>query len=150
MWLLCPPHARQSVGSFSVEIYAFQFWQMFLHDFFVSSFPVPFLLKASLKYLLNCCPFTFKSETLTWGTWVAQLVKCLTSTQVMTSQAVSLSPKSGSVLAAKSLEPASDSGSLSLSLSLSLSVSLSLLLPDRKSTRLNSSHEIPSRMPSSA
>ena len=49
------------------------------------------------------------------GTWVAQSVKCPTSAQVMISQSVSLSPASGSVLTARSLEPASDSVSPSLS-----------------------------------
>ena len=63
---------------------------------------------------------------------MAQLVKRLTSAQVMTSRFVSLSPLSGSVLTAQSLEPASDSvppsfsGSPLLMLSLSLSLSLSL------------------------
>ena len=46
---------------------------------------------------------------------MAQLVKCLTSAQVMISQSVGLNPASGSVLTAQSLEPASDSVSLSLS-----------------------------------
>ena len=46
---------------------------------------------------------------------MAQLVKRLTSAQVMISRSVSLSPESGSVLTAQSLEPASDSGSPSLS-----------------------------------
>ena len=44
-----------------------------------------------------------------WGVWVAQSVKCLTSAQVMISHSVSLSPASGCVLTAQSLEPASDS-----------------------------------------
>ena len=46
---------------------------------------------------------------------MAQSVKHLTSAQVMISQFVSLSPTSGSVLTAQSLEPASDSVSPSLS-----------------------------------
>ena len=46
---------------------------------------------------------------------MAQLVKHLTLVQVMISQAVSLSPASGSVLIARSLEPASVSLSPSLS-----------------------------------
>ena len=54
-----------------------------------------------------------------------QLVKCLTSAQVMISQFMNLSPVSGSVLTAKSLEPASDSVSLCLSVCLSVSLSLS-------------------------
>ena len=50
-----------------------------------------------------------------WGAWVAQLVKCPTSDQVMISQLVGLSPASGSVLTAQSLEPGSDCMSPSLS-----------------------------------
>ena len=49
------------------------------------------------------------------GHWVAQLVRHLTSAQVMILQSVSSSPVSGSVLTAQSLEPASDSVSPSLS-----------------------------------
>ena len=49
------------------------------------------------------------------GTWVAQLVKHLTSAQVMILWFMSSSPTSGSVLTAQSLEPASDSVSPSLS-----------------------------------
>ena len=49
------------------------------------------------------------------GAWVAQWVKHLTSAQVMISRFVSLSPTSGSVLTAQSLEPASASVSPSLS-----------------------------------
>ena len=60
---------------------------------------------------------------------MAQSVKCLISAQVMISHFVSLSPASGSVLTAQSLEPASDSVSPSLSapppLMLALSLSLS-------------------------
>ena len=47
------------------------------------------------------------------GVRVAQSVKRLTSTQVMISRFVSLSPALSSVLTAQSLEPASDSVSLS-------------------------------------
>ena len=51
-----------------------------------------------------------------WGdAWVAQSVKHLTSAQVVISWFVSSSPASGSVLTARSLEPASDSVSLPLS-----------------------------------
>ena len=76
-------------------------------------------------------PFSFGKAPL-WGTWVAQLVKRLTLAQVMISQFVGLSPASGSVLTAQSLEPASDSLSLSLSalpqiVSVSVSLSLSKL-----------------------
>ena len=49
------------------------------------------------------------------GTWVAQSVERPTLAQVMVSQSVSSSPASGSVLTARSLEPASDSVSPSLS-----------------------------------
>ena len=65
----------------------------------------------------------------TRGAWVAQSVEHLTSAQVMISWSVGLSPTSGSVLMARSLEPASDSVPPSLSappllmLCLSLSVS---------------------------
>ena len=65
------------------------------------------------------------------GAWVVQSVERPTLAQVMISRPMSSSPASGSVLTAQSLEPVLDS-------------------VDRKSTRLNSSHEIPSRMPSSA
>ncbi|KAF0872644.1 MYCD protein, partial [Crocuta crocuta] len=67
------------------------------------------------------------------GTWVAQLVKHLTSAQVMISQFLSSSPASGSVLTARSLEPVSDSVSPSLSLPLpswDLSVCISNTFPD--------------------
>ena len=46
---------------------------------------------------------------------MAQSVKCLTSAQVMISRLVGSSPALGSVLTARSLEPASDSVSPSLS-----------------------------------
>ena len=52
------------------------------------------------------------------GAWVAQSAECLTSAQVMISWFVGLSPTSGSVLTAQSLEPASDSVSPSLSVPL--------------------------------
>ena len=48
------------------------------------------------------------------GAWVAQSVKRPTSAQVVISWSVSLSPASGSVLTARSLEPVSDSVSPSL------------------------------------
>ena len=50
----------------------------------------------------------------TRGAWVAQLVKHLTSAQVMISQFMGSSPTSGFVLTAQSLEPALDSVSLAL------------------------------------
>ena len=61
-------------------------------------------------------------------TWVTQLFKQLTSAQVMISQFVGLSPASGSVLTAQSLEPASDFVSPSLSDPSPLAVCLSLSL----------------------
>ena len=56
----------------------------------------------------------------TRGTWVDQWVGRPTSAQVMTSQFMSSSPASGSMLRASSPEPASDSVSPSLSLPLPL------------------------------
>ena len=65
-----------------------------------------------------------------WNTWVAQLVKHLTLSQVMISQLVSSGPALGSVLTPQNLEPASDSVSPSLSalplLMRALTLSLSL------------------------
>ena len=62
------------------------------------------------------------------GAWVAQWVKRATSAQVMISRFLGSSLTSGSVLTARSLEPAlaSESPSLSLPLPHSSSVSLSL------------------------
>ena len=57
---------------------------------------------------------------------MAQLVKRPTSAQVMISRSVSLSPASGSVLTAQSLEPVSDSVSPSFSAPPLLMLSLSL------------------------
>ena len=54
-------------------------------------------------------------ESDAWGAWVAQSVQCPTSAQVIISQFVSLSPASGSVLTAQSLEPVPDFVSPSLS-----------------------------------
>ena len=61
-----------------------------------------------------------------WGPWVAQSVKRPTSAQVTTSRFVSSSLVSGSVLTARSLGPASHSGSPSLSVPPPLMLSLSL------------------------
>ena len=66
------------------------------------SAPPPFML---------CLSKTNKS----WGAWVAQSVKRPTSAQVTISRSVGLSPASGSVLTAQSLEPASNSVSPSVS-----------------------------------
>ena len=65
------------------------------------------------------------------GAWVAQLVKRLTSAHVMILRFVSLSPVSGSVLTARSLEPASDSVSPSLSAPHLLMLCLSLSLNNK-------------------
>ena len=62
------------------------------------------------------------------GSLVAQLVKGLTSPQVMILWFVSSSPVSGSVLTAQSLEPASDAVSPSLSAPPLLMLCLSLSL----------------------
>ena len=60
------------------------------------------------------------------GAWVAQSVEHSTSVQVMISRFVSLSPVSGSVLTAGSLEPALGSVSPSLSAPPLLTLSLSV------------------------
>ena len=65
---------------------------------------------------------------MAWGAWMAQAVKQLTSAQVVISRFVGLSPTSGSVLTAQSLELASDSGSPSLSAPSPLILCLSLSL----------------------
>ena len=64
--------------------------------------------------------------TMAQGTWVTQLAGHLTSAQVMISWSVGLSPVSGSVLTAQSLEPALDSVSPSLCPSPGHALSLSL------------------------
>ena len=68
----------------------------------------------------------FLKRSVFWGAWVAQSVECPTSAQIMTSQFMSLSPTSGSVLTARSLETALDSVSPSLSLLFPHSCSVSL------------------------
>ena len=60
------------------------------------------------------------------GAWVAQLVECPTSAQVMISRFVGSRPTSGSVLTAQSLERASDSVAPSLSAPPQLALCLSL------------------------
>ena len=60
------------------------------------------------------------------GSWVVQLVGRPTSAQVMISRSVGSSPTSGSVLMARSLEPASDSVSPSLSAPTPLALCLGL------------------------
>ena len=61
-----------------------------------------------------------------WGAWVAQPVEHPASAQVMISRFVSSSPTSGSVLTARSPEPALDSVSPSLSAPPPLMLCLSL------------------------
>ena len=62
------------------------------------------------------------------GAWVAQWVKQLTLAQVTISRFTGSSPASGSVLTARSLEPAGNSVSPSLSAPPLLTLSLSLSL----------------------
>ena len=69
--------------------------------------------------------------TCGWGARVAQSVKRPTSAQVMISRFVGLSPASGSVLTAQSLEPASDSVSPSLSAPPVLTLCLFLSLKNK-------------------
>ena len=65
------------------------------------------------------------------GAWVAQSIKPQTFAQDMISWFMDLSPASGSVLTAQSLETASDSVSLSLSLFPSPARALSLSLKNK-------------------
>ena len=67
-----------------------------------------------------------------WGTWAAQLVERQTLAQVVISQFGGSSPVPGSVLTARSPEPASDSVSSSPSAPLSLMLCLSLSLKINK------------------
>ena len=65
---------------------------------------------------VSCTVIEFFLKSLPhWGAGVAQSVKWPTSAQVMISRFMGSSPASGSVLMARSLEPASDPGSPSLS-----------------------------------
>ena len=67
------------------------------------------------NFLLAWIVFEKSLQNLIFGgTWVAQPAERPTSAQVMISPFVGSSPASGSVLTARSLEPASDSVSLSL------------------------------------
>ena len=65
------------------------------------------------------------------GAWVAQSVERPTSAQVMISRSVGSSPASGSVLTARRLEPAWDSGSPSLSAPPPFMLCLSLSLKNK-------------------
>ena len=67
----------------------------------------------------------YRNCLIPWGAWVAQLVKWLTSAQIMISRFMSLSPSSRPVLTTQSLEPASDSVSPSFSTYPPLVLSLS-------------------------
>ena len=71
-------------------------------------------LEESKPQLLLDIMLIAKSKDYSKGAWVAQSVKHPTSAQVTISRFVGLSPASGSVLTARSLEPASDSVSPSL------------------------------------
>ena len=77
--------------------------------------------------LMLCLSFSQrkKKSWYSWVAWVAQLVERPTSAQVMISRFVSLSPASGSVVTAQSLEPASDSVSPSICPSPAPALSLS-------------------------
>ena len=85
---------------------------------------------------------------------MAQSVKPLTSAQVMILRFVGLSPVSGSVLTARSLEPASDSVSPSLSvppllvLCLSLSLNNKCLKKVKKQTNNNNKNTTALKMES--
>ena len=86
---------------------------------FRQSFKVNLTLKIC-KYFTNakiklCQNNKRKNAKQDEGTGVAQSVKCLTLAQIMMSQFPTLSPTLGSVLTARSLEPALDSVSPSLS-----------------------------------
>ena len=70
-----------------------------------------------------------------WGAWVAQLFKCPNLAQVVTLQFVGSSPASGSVLTARTLEPASDSVSPPLSVPPMLMLCLSLSLHNKLTLR---------------
>ena len=88
--------------------------------------PCPFQITIDITLFKPSEATKFSLKIQTWGAWVAQSLKCLTSAQVMISQSVSWSIASGSVLTAQSLEPASDSVFPSLPLPCSCSVSLCL------------------------
>ena len=74
----------------------------------------------------------FYLTRLSGGTWVAHLVECPTSAQVMISRFVSSSPALGSMLTAQSLEPALDSVPPSPSPSPTRAQSLSLKKKKKK------------------
>ena len=88
--------------------------------------PQPNRSQFTLKKIISIKQPEDLKITMYKGAWVAQPVNHLTSAQVMISQLMSSSPTWGSVLTARSLEPASDSVSPSLSAPLPLVLCLSL------------------------
>ena len=97
----------------------------------ISMITVPNQIKPHLKLNLQATSPNEKEcnnsqENTCRGAWVAQSVKRPTLAQVIILQSVISSPVSGSVLTARSLEPASDSVSPFLSAPPQLVLSLSL------------------------
>ena len=96
------------------------------------SLVLPDVVSLDLSSLgLECDLHTRNRNVISWGAWVALSVERPTSAQVMISQSVSSSPPSGSVLPARSLEPASDSVSPSLSAPPLLTLCLLLSLKNK-------------------
>ena len=85
----------------------------------------------SPSLLTKQCLRLFSEIRTVRGAWVAQSVERLTSAQITISQFLSLRPMLGSVLTARSLEPALDSVSPSLSLPLPHSCSVTLSLSQK-------------------
>ena len=110
-----PQRSHTEVGMFQVRKQAAVRMSANLHS---HELGLDFILRKAMsiswKLPLKPSAERFFKVYLPWGTWVAQLVKQLTSAQVMISWSVSSSPTSGSVLTAQSLEPVSDSVSPSL------------------------------------
>ena len=82
------------------------------------------------------------------GTWVARSVEHPTSAQVTSLWFIGLSPASGAVLTALTLEPASDAVSPSLSLcsspvtALSLKINKNVKLKNKKESDFTSGHDL--------
>ena len=119
MCILISSPSSECLISVVMSLPNFLFLLLYVFCFFAKTFYFSISFKGVHDNLLQNCDM---------GTWVAQLVKHPTPAQVMTSQFVSSSPVSGSVLTAHSLEPASGSVSPSLcpSPAHTLSVCLSL------------------------